>query len=98
MLRPSLTLAAVVMIGAGARAQSSVKSRLHPITGPVKNAGIYHVGTGTWTRHTTQSNVTGPDTIYNNTCAEVYYGAMVGGGNEIWAHRSCVPSPTHPTV
>lgn len=96
MLRPSLTTAAVALLCAGAMAQGDIKSRLQPVTTPIKHAGIYHVATGTWTRHGSLSNVTGPDTIYNNTCAAAYYTRMQP--TESFQHRSRIPSTSGPTT
>ena len=50
MLRSSLTTMGVVLLGATALAQSDMKSKLHPITGKVKNAGVLNLATGQWTR------------------------------------------------
>ena len=96
MLRPSLTTAAVVLLGASVMAQSELKSRLQPVTSPIKSAGVFHVATGTWTRNSSLANVTGPDTIYNNSCSLVYFGAQITG--EKWQHRGRIPSPTGPTT
>lgn len=96
MLRPSLTTAAVVLLCTGAMAQGDLKSRLIPITAPIKHAGIFHVATGTWTRNASLANVTGPDQIYNNTCMPVYYTLM--GKSESYQHRSRIPSPSGPTT
>jgi len=96
MLRPSLTTAAVAVLCTGAMAQTDMSSRLKSITAPVKNAGIYHVATGTWTRHGSIANVTGPDTIYNNTCAPVYFTDMLS--TEKYQHRSRIPSLSSPVV
>jgi hypothetical protein len=90
MLRPSLTTAAIALLGVSAMAQGDLKSRVQPITAPIKNAGVYHVATGTWTRNGHLSNLTGPDTIYNNSCATAYFGGMISG--EKWEHRSRVPT------
>jgi hypothetical protein len=96
MLRPSLTTAAVALLCTGAMAQGDLKSRLTPITSPIKNAGVYHVATGTWTRGATLANGTGPDVIYNNTCALVYFTGMLS--TERFQHRSRLPSTTGPTT
>jgi hypothetical protein len=96
MLRPSITTAAVALLCTGAMAQGDLKSRLVPVTSPLKHAGIYHVATGTWTRNASLANVTGPDTIYNNTCASVYFSPMAN--TESYQHRSRIPSPSGPTT
>src|SRR5262249_16860498 len=96
MLRPSLTTAAVALLCTGAMAQGDLKSRLAPVTSPLKHAGTYHVATAPWTRNASLANVTGPDTIYNNTCAVAYYSPMAN--TESYQHRSRIPSPSGPTT
>src|SRR5260221_4100811 len=96
MLRPSLSTAAIALLCTGAMAQGDLKSRLIPITSPIQHAGIYHVATGTWSRNASMSNVTGPDVIYNNTCAAVYFTRM--NGAESFQHRSRIPSTSGPTT
>ena len=71
-------------------AQGDLHSRLLPITSPFRHAGVYHVATGTWTRNGRLANLTGPDTIYNNSCLVGYHAAMDSG--EKWQHRSRVPT------
>jgi hypothetical protein len=83
-------------LAAPAFAQHSAASRRVPITAPIRRAGIYHVATGTWTRHASLANVTGPDTIYNNTCAVEYFVPMAN--TESYQHRSRIPSPSGPTT
>jgi hypothetical protein len=90
MLRPYLTTAAVALLGASAIAQGDLKSRLQPITSPFRHAGVFHVATGTWTRNSQLSNLTGPDTIYNNSCATAYFFPILS--DEQYEHRSRVPT------
>lgn len=93
MLRSSLTTAGILFLGASAFAQNSARSHVHPITGPVRDAGIYHVGTQTWTRHASQANLIGADVIYCNTCPSGYYSALSG---DHYVDEGRVPSPTSP--
>ena len=79
-----------------AKAQSDVHSRLVPISSPIQHAGVYHLATGTWTRGAGLSGATGQGVIYNNTCSTGYTGIIQQ--NEKWQHRSCIPSPSHPSV
>src|SRR6185369_4858511 len=51
MLRSLITCAGVLLLGASAFAQSNAHPMLRPVTSTVRDAGIYHVGLGTWTRH-----------------------------------------------
>jgi len=90
MLRPSLTTAAVALLCTGAMAQADMKSRLHPVTSNIKNAGVYHFATGKWTRGATLANGTGPATLYNNTCTGVYFTGMLS--TERFQHRSRLPA------
>ncbi|HEV8111776.1 MAG TPA: hypothetical protein VGR31_03295 [Planctomycetota bacterium] len=91
----ALLLAACIC--APALGQETLRARLHPITAPIRNAGVYHVATGTWTRGASLANVVGPDIIYNNTCAPSYYVAPMQLG-ELYQHRSRIPSTTGPTT
>lgn len=95
MLRPYLTTAAVALLGASAIAQGDLKSRLMPITSPFRNAGTFHVATGTWTRNGALSNLSGPSIVYNNSCQSGYFSPMITG--EKWQHMSRIPSSTGPT-
>lgn len=74
MLRSSLTSMGIVLLGTAAIAQSDMSARVRPITSPVKNAGVLHLGTGTWTRNATaQAFLSGPEIVYANTCNSGYY-------------------------
>ncbi len=90
MLRPSLTTAAVALLCTGAMAQADMKSHLHPITSQIKNAGVYHVATGKWTRGASLANGTGPSTLYNNTCTAAYFTGILS--TEKLQHRSRLPA------
>jgi hypothetical protein len=73
MLRSSLFAASAVLLSTAAFAQNDASSKLRPVTSPVKDAGTYHLATGTWTRAKSPTANLGPDTIYNNTCMLGYY-------------------------
>jgi hypothetical protein len=79
-----------VLLSAIASAQGDLKSRLLPITSPIRNAGVYHVATGRWTRGATIGNGTGLSTLYDNSCTPVYFGGMQS--TDKWQHRSRLPS------
>jgi hypothetical protein len=91
-----LSVWAALALCAAASARQNPGLRAAPVTAPIRHAGVYHVATGTWTRHATLANVTGPDTIYNNTCAAVYFMPM--SNTESYQHRSRIPSPSGPTT
>lgn len=93
MLRSSIYTAGIVLLGTTAFAQGDLRARLQPITSPVKYAGVYHLGTGTWTRAGQMgqtANVAGVGAIYDNTCATGYYGGMAQ--NEKWTDEGRLPS------
>jgi len=95
MLRSSIYTAGIVLLGTTAFAQGDLRARLQPITSPVKYAGVYHLGTGTWTRAGQMgqtANVAGVGAIYDNTCNTGYYGGMAQ--NERWFDEGRLPSTT----
>ncbi len=84
------TLAMSAFICGSATAQGDLKSRLMPITSPLRRAGVYHVATGEWARGATLANGSGPAVLYNNTCATVYFTGILS--TEKYQHRSRIPS------
>ncbi|MFN0244811.1 MAG: hypothetical protein ACKVWV_18140 [Planctomycetota bacterium] len=70
----------LLLLSASATAQRDLSHRLRA-KGAVKNGGIYHVGTGTWTRAGALGAELGPTfrTIYNNTCSTTFFGLMYPG-------------------
>ncbi|MEM9799242.1 MAG: hypothetical protein AAGA20_02885 [Planctomycetota bacterium] len=51
------------------------------ITTPVRNAGIFHVATGTWTRVPGAAAQLGPDVVYSNTAPSGYFSTAGGQGS-----------------
>jgi hypothetical protein len=74
MIQKLLNSTGVLILCGLAAAQAEASGRLRPITSPIKDAGTYHLATGTWTRGKAPTANLGPDTIYNNTCLlNVFY-------------------------
>src|SRR5438552_10962156 len=48
-----------------------------PISGPVRDAGVLHLPSYTWTRHV-QAALIGPDVIYNNDCPSGQFSTFSG--------------------
>ncbi|MGK0216620.1 MAG: hypothetical protein ACI9HE_000092 [Planctomycetota bacterium] len=71
MLRSSLIAASSVILCASASAQQG--ATVQPLPTAVKDAGIYHVATGTWTRNSSATANLGPDTIYRNDANSGYF-------------------------
>jgi hypothetical protein len=93
MLR-SLALTSFLVLGASASAQQPVpSSRAQPILGAIRDAGVYHLATGTWTRHASQAQL-GADTIYDNTCTGTTFGPL---GGDHFVDEGRIPSPSGPT-
>lgn len=93
MLRSSFYSAGVVLLGATAFAQGNLGGQLRPITAPVKYAGVYHLGTGTWTHGQQGTAATAAaGIIYDNTCTSGYYGGMPTGA--IFTDEGRLPSTT----
>jgi hypothetical protein len=78
LLRFTLGAAGAMVLASTATAQN-VSGNLQPITSPVKDAGVYHMSTGTWTRGTTSVALAGPDVLYDNTCSVGYFTALDSG-------------------
>jgi len=97
MLRSSLTLAGLVAIGATAQAQQQQPtlntSKKVPIAGPIRDAGIYHQATNTWTRRPNQADI-GADVIYCNTLGTGYFYDLAG---DTFIDEGRIPSTTSPT-
>lgn len=82
-------------LSTGAFAQQSTQAA--KIEGPVKDAGVYHVATGTWSRGTNQTANFGPLTLFNNDANTGFFGLYTGG--QIWFGTGRVPSTTgHPNA
>jgi len=70
MLRSSFIAAsAVILCCATATGQQQLSA--YKMLGPVKDAGIYHVGTGTWTRGSGAKANLGPDIIFRSDVSPV---------------------------
>lgn len=98
MLRSLITPAGVLLLGASAMAQREMNahSQLRPVTSTVKDAGVYHFGLGTWTRHADTSNGILNDVIYANTCPTGYYAGQLT--KEYYADEGRVPGPNGPVL
>ena len=96
MLRSSIYTASVLALSAAAFAQKQELRRFERVTGPVKNAGVYHLATGTWTRGAGAQLAAGAgsDIVYNNTLGSGYYAGTNTG--EVWTASGRLPSLTSP--
>jgi len=67
------TLIAIALSLASPASSAQSVVRPEPITSPVKNAGTYHLATGTWTRNSSGTAALGPVVIYNNDAFTGYF-------------------------
>jgi hypothetical protein len=95
--RNRLVAAALVFASANAAAQElAPRSNLRPITSPVRDAGVYHVSLGSWTRRVEATNTSNWDVIYANTCPVGYYAGLLQ--HELVADEGRIPGPNGPVL
>ena len=96
MLHFSLCAAGALLLSASAFAQQDATAKVRPAPATAKDAGVYHVATGTWTRASKDPIATiGPDVLYDNTCSVGFWSAL--GSTEMFVDGARMPSTTSPT-
>ncbi len=93
LLRFTLSAAGAMVLAGAATAQQGLQPK--PITAPVKDAGVYHVATGTWTRGISAVALAGPEVIYDNTCTVGFYVGLPAGSDNLDSGR--LPSTNSPS-
>jgi len=98
MLRSSLVFSSALILCATASAQQQVQAM--KVVSPIRDAGTYHVATGTWTRTGNGANL-GPDKIYTASAPSGYFGTgwegaegvdegiLPGTGNPLGGTQDC---------
>jgi len=79
LLASASTVAFLLVTSASAQ-QLAQKAKL---LSPIKNAGIYHVATGTWSRNSGQQANLGPDIVYRNDAQSGYFGFGWAGAQAV---------------
>lgn len=92
LLRFTLSAAGAMVLAGSAFAQNATQAQ--PITSAVKDAGTYHLATGTWTRGVGATALAGPEVIYDNTCTTGFYIGLPQGEESLDSGR--VPSTSSP--
>ena len=93
LLNPLASASAVVLcLATTASAQQQVQKVR--VLGPVKDAGIYHVVSGTWTRNSGSTANLGPDIIYRNDHPTGYFGTGWEGAQGV--DEGILPGPGNP--
>lgn len=98
MLRSSLIAASAVLLCGVATAQhtpQTLKPIKIPAGTPIKNAGTYHMATGTWTRGSAGTASLGNDTIYTNDSTVGYFTGF--NSDDFAVDDGEVPATNHPT-
>jgi hypothetical protein len=99
MRTPTPRLSALILCGAPLVAQQSLdRSRLYPITSPIKDAGTVDVTTGKWTKPGQRTKL-GKSIIFNNTCtwAGGQYYDGIDWCEEVY-DEGRIPSPSDPNA
>ncbi len=69
-----------------------------PLPTPPRDAGVYHVATGTWTRSSDDQAV-GSKVLYNSNTNSGYFGAMGVPCDIVWTDEGRIPSTSgHPNA
>ncbi len=83
-----------------ALAQQQVSRSFERITAPIRDAGVYHLATGTWTRAGASSSSTlvgaTMDTVYACTVPSGYFADL--GTGQVWTASGRIPSTTSPDI
>jgi hypothetical protein len=96
MNRCSLWIAGLALLTPCVAAQSKKLPMLRPVTGPVRDAGIYHMQLGTWTRRVATPGVISQDVVYANTCPTGYNAMLLT--NEYLGDEGRLPGPNGPIL
>lgn len=76
----SSLLLAVLLSAPSSFAQAQQTQQATPVPGLLRNAGMYHLATGTWTRNPSTADAFGPDVIYANNAPSGYFTSAGGAG------------------
>src|SRR5688572_1752537 len=91
----SLVLSAAA-VGATESISAQQVVQVRPVPGPVKDAGVYHFASGTWTRGGQHQNL-GTKVLYANTANTGFYGVMTLACDVRWTDEARIPSTSgHP--
>jgi hypothetical protein len=90
-MQKALTLAAWLVLASSSFAQQTMQAQRIP--GRLRDAGVYHVGTRTWTHG--GDTLTPPKVLYRNIANTGFFGVMWTGADILWTDEGCMPSPGH---
>lgn len=88
-----------LLMGAPSFAQHAEPSRLYPISVPIRDAGVLHLDSGTWSRSGSDSSGAPPTVVYRNDCTWTggdFY-RVIEHCEEVY-DEGRIPSPTDPSA
>ena len=89
-MQASASITTMLALSAGpALAQSTLQAR--PLPGSVRDAGVYHFATGTWTRGGQHESL-GAKILYANTANTGWFGTMGVACDLHWTDEGRIPS------
>jgi hypothetical protein len=86
-----MVLAGALVLAAHSSAQQTIQAQRIP--GRLRDAGVYHVGTRTWTHGS--DTLTPSKVLYRNFANTGFFGVMWTGADILWTDEGCMPSPGH---
>ncbi|MFT5051833.1 MAG: hypothetical protein ACI8QZ_003262 [Chlamydiales bacterium] len=87
------SLCALLVLAAAASGQSTLTPT--KVTAPIKDRGVYHLATGTWSRANASSSFNS-DVLFNNTASTGYFFGTTSGFNTVDHGR--IPSTSSPAT
>jgi hypothetical protein len=90
-MKKLLTIGALLVAAVTSSAQQTVHAR--PIPSRLKDAGVYHFSTRTWTHG--HDTLTPSKVLYRNIANTGFFGVMGIAADLIWTDEGCMPSPGH---
>lgn len=78
----------LVLLASAATAQQQMQAR--PVQSQLKDAGVYHLATGTWSRGQVTTGT--PKVLYTNSANTGFFGVMGVAADLIWTDEGRIPS------
>ncbi len=90
---PRIVATALRVLCCGFATEAAARQTMQalPIPGPVRDVGVYHVATDTWTRDGNQESL-GSKVLYSNTANTGFFGYMGVPCDLVWTDEGRIPS------
>jgi hypothetical protein len=93
MLKTLTITGSLILVASAGFAQQSLQAKQVPSR--LQKAGVYHVGTGTWTRGSQQTLTPADKRFYINSANTGFFGVMGVGVDLIWTDEGDLPGSGH---